>query len=216
MKLERNLNNLENNLTYYAKYCPIIPGAIQFAVGTVQAVVGFGICFIGLYTFAPLWRPSMLDFGWTHLKHGLGNMVAGTLGSIPGFNALFRSHGTIKWNVSDDGKIESIHPNVPKKFMQYKELNKHDCSNVISMIIDKRAVTLIFANGDIIQSHITSKQCKKLKKTFSAKIIHQKEKYSKNEFGSIFSFAKKPQQIIDNHFTDEIDFLNPRIIVKRL
>lgn len=86
--LELRLLNTERTLTNAAEtpFIGIIPGAAKVGMGTIQTAAAvacliiFAIPAVAGHQFSRLAE----RYAWSHIKHGLGNIVAGGLEAIPG------------------------------------------------------------------------------------------------------------------------------------
>lgn len=85
MSIEKTLNNLENKLSLYS-LCPfVVPGVAKFGIGVVQTVSSLAvglICAVPAY-FQHEKSQYLVTRSIKHIKHGLGNVVAGGIEAIP-------------------------------------------------------------------------------------------------------------------------------------
>lgn len=90
-KIDKNANEIENFLTElspipvvgsFAGGAKVVLGAIQFVVALI-GVVGAGIAYIFTED------PKHVKYAFSHVKHGLGNIAAGSIELIPGVQTLF-------------------------------------------------------------------------------------------------------------------------------
>lgn len=83
--VNRAFNNTEVFLSK-AAWIPVIgtvTGGVKIVMGTVQAVMAVvSVIFTGIASLC-LRDSSLLKYSWSHVKHGLGNICAGTFEAIP-------------------------------------------------------------------------------------------------------------------------------------
>lgn len=84
LHIDRTINNIENTLTGISAYPVVgtVAGCVKILMGAVQVVaaIAYGI-FALIRAAMGDWSP--LKYSWTHIKHGVGNMVAGTFEALP-------------------------------------------------------------------------------------------------------------------------------------
>lgn len=126
ISVDRTLNNIENVLSDIAAY-PIagtLAGSTKIALGTTQFLTALACGILLSIPAIATCDLSLLNHSWTHMKHGLGNIVAGILEAIPLF-------GTILFGLR---VVKSIDPSVPvylrtgheNKWMPYSSLVEQD------------------------------------------------------------------------------------------
>lgn len=127
IKIDRACNNIENELSYFAAY-PIvgtIAGASKAFLGAFQAITALAVTILSIVPSIFAQDGSLVKYTISHIKHGVGNMMAGTLEAIPLFGTLlylFRLAG--KAHSSDvEVKVFSGHAD---KFMSYDSLVDED------------------------------------------------------------------------------------------
>lgn len=85
VKLDRVLNNWENSLTEVAS-CPIIgtpAGLVKIGMGLVQTVAALAASILFLFYGLSSKNWILFDYSCSHIRHGIGNIAAGTIESIP-------------------------------------------------------------------------------------------------------------------------------------
>lgn len=142
LTVDRTLNNIENTLSWASSY-PIVgtaPALCKILMGTIQTTAA-SVCgiFIGLPTALLAENYSVLNYSWTHVKHGIGNVAAGALEAIPYVQHalyyyrepyLYRDRQYMKKEYTDRGipglraQLWTGHEN---KWMPYTSLIESDC-----------------------------------------------------------------------------------------
>ncbi len=119
-------NNAERFLSEQAKY-PVIgslAGIVKIVGGAAQAITALACGIIAGIPFAAFGKTDILKHSWTHLKHGLGNIAAGIVETIPGV-------GYLMWVIREE-KFSHVNPHIhvelgqQDKFMPYKSLQKEE------------------------------------------------------------------------------------------
>lgn len=85
VSLDKSVNNFERTLSTWAATPVIgtIPAAIKVAFGTVQAIVALACAVFEFVPAAVSGNWDFEDYYWSHVEHGIGNMVAGAFEAIP-------------------------------------------------------------------------------------------------------------------------------------
>lgn len=134
LTVDRTLNNIENTLSWASSY-PIIgtaPALCKILMGTIQTTTA-SVCgiFIGIPTALLSENYSVLNYSWTHVKHGIGNIAAGTLEAIPYVQTkMYYYRQYMNKQYTDRGipglwaQLKTGHEN---KWMPYTSLIESDC-----------------------------------------------------------------------------------------
>lgn len=126
VNLDRMVNDGENWISEVAVY-PLVgtlPGLAKVAIGVIQLIsaLAYGILF--LIPAIVTQDGTRLKHSWTHIKHGLGNIVAGSFEAIPLIGSLMYYVRDVMDNTEkDDVWIETEHE---RKFMPYDSLIYED------------------------------------------------------------------------------------------
>lgn len=132
--IDQKFNKIERCLSK----CAAIPvlgtpfGAIKVLIGSGQLITGLALGILSL----PLRctdHCALNDYCWDHVKHGLGNIVAGTLEAIPfigsGIHMVRKKRAKLDLSVGDDDFKDThttLYTNHEDKFMPYQSLVKRD------------------------------------------------------------------------------------------
>lgn len=129
VELDQKINNIENNLSKIAAI-PLVgtlAGGAKVCLGAAQSFTALAITIITAIPASRTGDWSTTSYAWSHVKHGLGNIIAGTLEAIPVV-------GSILWVYRDNAShfeakgrfyISTGHAD---KFMPYESLVKRDLS----------------------------------------------------------------------------------------
>ena len=128
--LERALNNYELFSSHLSAF-PVVGtifGVIKVALGAVQTISALAIgLLIGLPVRARSGNTSILSHSWTHVKHGIGNFVGGTLEAIPGVGTvLFLVRLKAQQKAEQSKSPFHIRTQHEGKFMPYAGLEADD------------------------------------------------------------------------------------------
>lgn len=123
VNIERGINEIENELTLISTV-PIfgsIAGGAKIVLGTVQSLCGI----VSIAPMACIDR-SLLIHSWNHIKHGAGNIIAGSIEAIPfvAQGMYFTRSRSADLQVRHEVFLDTRHRN---KFMPYKLLVEADC-----------------------------------------------------------------------------------------
>lgn len=105
-----------------------VTGALKVAGGAVQVTAAVACAILLIIPLAIMGEEgavdSLMDHCWTHIKHGMGNILAGTLEAIP----LVGTIGYIWRNSLYASTINTPYSQL-EKFMPYQSLVWHDALN---------------------------------------------------------------------------------------
>lgn len=82
INIDSRINEIENNLSEYA-WIPFIPGSVKTAGGIIQASIALACAILTYFPSRHHNEWSLNQYAWTHVKHGLGNLIAGLFEAIP-------------------------------------------------------------------------------------------------------------------------------------
>lgn len=130
MRLNLYLVEAENTLSDLS-IIPVIgtiPAIVKIALGCIQTVSGALVGITGVMYFPSSivndnnCSKMMLNFSFTHIKHGIGNCVAGVLEGIPILGTIIVIKRRLKLAAYDSGQeaYENRQNNVAKKFYKQK------------------------------------------------------------------------------------------------
>lgn len=125
--VDRTINNIENTLTEVSAY-PVVgtlAGCAKVLMGTVQWLTGLAG---GILTIIPAaitgdWSP--VKYSWTHIKHGAGNMSAGTIEAIPLVQTALYGIRQLRQRCDSDVRAH-LYTGHEGKFMPYTSLVERD------------------------------------------------------------------------------------------
>ncbi len=85
INIDRVMNKAETFLSQASVVGVVIPvaGVTKVAMGCIQATLALAISILSVIPAAASGNWSITDHAWTHVKHGVGNMIAGTFEAIP-------------------------------------------------------------------------------------------------------------------------------------
>lgn len=129
LNVDRALNNIENTLSDVSLY-PVVgtlAGCSKILIGVVQTLSAIAY---GILTFIPSaissdWTP--LKHSWTHIKHGVGNMAAGTVEAIPIVQSALYGIRQLRQAGGSDIQVK-LYTGHECKFMAYASLEERDWS----------------------------------------------------------------------------------------
>lgn len=124
-KIYRKINQIESFLFQKSAF-PLLgtlPAITKVVMGVAQVVFGSILFLRGTVDFFIKSDKNLIHHGWTHIRHGCGNIVGGLVTSIPvaGTILYFIKNYTSLYNVYNS--FATGHEN---KFMPYEELVKLD------------------------------------------------------------------------------------------
>lgn len=133
IELDQKINDIENILSF-AAVNPIIgtlAGGAKVCLGVAQSFTALAIFIITSIPAAYTGNWSTSNYAWSHVKHGLGNIVTGTLESIPlvgTFLGLLRLQRTIisSFEGFEGDTREFTSTGHANKFMPYESLVERD------------------------------------------------------------------------------------------
>lgn len=129
-EVDRAVNIIENTLTDISAYPVVgtIAGGTKILMGAVQGLTAFAV---GILTFIPsailteTWLPMSLKFSWKHIKHGLGNMIAGAIEALPIVQTVL--YGIRQGRKCGPSDVQvHIYTGHESKFMPYTSLIEQD------------------------------------------------------------------------------------------
>lgn len=124
VSIDRTMNEIENALSWAAPI-PVIPGGIKFVVGAVQTLAGASFFVIGQFSGIASGDYALRNYSWTHVQHGVCNMVAGVLEGIPLLGAYILYQRASRAPMSDN--METTIGGLHKfKFVPYSKLVLED------------------------------------------------------------------------------------------
>lgn len=127
MRLDGIIDNMENKLSFVSAI-PIIgtlAGGAKVLMGAGQGLTALAY---GALTFIPAVYTgdySSLKYSWTHIKHGLGNMGAGTVEAIPLVQTALYGLRVVRGDGKSDFQAY-LYTGHEKKFMPYTSLVERD------------------------------------------------------------------------------------------
>lgn len=141
LSIDRTINNIENTLTDISPY-PVagtLAGGAKILMGAVQTLTALAC---GILTVVPAaiskdWSP--VKHSWTHIKHGLGNIVAGTIEALPLVQTVFFFVRQAR-QLNGSGLQIYLHTGHERKFMPYTSLVEVDFSIEGAVNRDVKAV----------------------------------------------------------------------------
>ena len=125
IRIDRKINDLENRLSYISAY-PVIGtpfGAIKILFGASQSIIAATVTIFSLIPAAATKKWSLTKYSWTHVKHGIGNIIAGVIESIPIVQTLSYKIRRIGYLGSDVAHLVTRHED---KYMPYTSLEERD------------------------------------------------------------------------------------------
>lgn len=129
MAIDATMNNTENALSDAALWpvIGILPGGVKILMGVTQSVTALACGIITLAPAAASENWSLVHHSWTHIKHGLGNIAAGTLEALPFVGTCMYYTRKLKQASESDAqsRILTHHEN---KWMPYDSLVARDLS----------------------------------------------------------------------------------------
>jgi hypothetical protein len=126
VSLERKINNIENSLSELSPF-PIIGtvmGVSKIFVGATQLLTATALAIFALIP-AAIGDFTLLNHSWTHIKHGLGNVVAGVIEALPIIQTIFYLVRMNKGASSSDA-VAHLRTGHENKFMPYASLIEED------------------------------------------------------------------------------------------
>lgn len=130
--LERGLDYLERAGSYVA-IVPVVgtvPGVLKVVGGLIQLTAAVACAILFFIPAAALGEvDSLMQHCWVHMQHGVGNILAGLLESIP----LLGTAIAIQRDMDSRWSMEKT-PSEVGKFMPYQSLIDDDKQNGIANI----------------------------------------------------------------------------------
>ncbi len=127
LNLDRTMNGIENLLSDASAY-PVIgtlAGIGKVMIGATQGITALAYGVLTAIPCAIKRDPTPLKHSWTHIKHGIGNMAAGTLEAIPLVQTAIYWIRELKQHGGSD-RIARLYTGQENKFMPYSSLEEHD------------------------------------------------------------------------------------------
>lgn len=85
LSVDTAIHNVENKLTQVSPYPVVgtVAGVAKVLMGTVQLIVAVVGGILALLPSIINWELSYLQYSWSHIKQGFGNIIEGTAEAIP-------------------------------------------------------------------------------------------------------------------------------------
>ena len=122
--IDRSVNNIENLLTNVSALPVIgtIAGCTKFVCGTAQLITALAFSILSLVPVATVGDWDPLKYSLTHIKHGVGNMIAGVVESIPIVQTVVWGSRQLS-GIADEKAVQlCIDTGHKTKFMPYSSL----------------------------------------------------------------------------------------------
>lgn len=123
--IDRKLDSIENTLSNIAAF-PVagtLAGSTIAILGIIQTTTAIAV---GILIFIPSVQSenwTLVHYSWTHIKHGLGNIVGGVFSAIPIVGTAMYFYRQMPKNSVSQVYINSGHEH---KFMPYASLIEQD------------------------------------------------------------------------------------------
>jgi hypothetical protein len=127
LNVDRTINDIENMLSNVSAY-PIIgttAGCTKIIMGALQTLTALACGILVAIPSAIVRNGSALKYSWTHMKHGIGNMVAGAVEAIPVVQTIVYG---IRYSAQVRQSDAGVHLDTGHqfKFMPYSSLVEKD------------------------------------------------------------------------------------------
>lgn len=125
VQFNQRFDFFENKLSYIGGFPVIgtVAGVVKISMGLIQTIGGLSAgIFLSISAACQKNKDWTLAlYAWTHVKHGLGNIIAGTLEAIP-FVGLIMNVIRVHRSNSISKQVVYIRTNQDHKFMPYLSL----------------------------------------------------------------------------------------------
>jgi hypothetical protein len=121
--IDRTFDEIENVLSHISAFpvAGILAGVAKICMGTVQAITALACGILMLVPSICKNDYSSIHYSWTHIKHGIANIVAGVFEGTPILGTIIYVLRFLKGTTNSDYQVY-VHVNCQEKFMPYESL----------------------------------------------------------------------------------------------